>query len=148
MDDTDKQLLNILQSGFPIAPRPFRALAERTGIPESEIMDRVARLKEAGIIRKIGASFDTRKLGHASVLVAARVPEDRLEEVAATISSFPQVTHNYGRDFEYNLWFTVVSDGTAGIDRILQQMRDRTGISELHQLPAERLFKIEVNFEF
>lgn len=148
MDYLDRQLLNIIQVDFPIESRPYRILGERLGISESEALERVRRLFETGIIRKIGPSFDTRRLGHVSTLVAARVPEQRLDEVAHVISSYPQVTHNYGRDSEYNLWFTLVCQDANEMNGILESIKSRTGISEMHMLPAERMFKVKVEFEF
>ena len=148
MDDLDRRLLNIIQTDFPIARRPYRVLSERLGITEVEALDGVRRLTESGVIRKIGPSFNTRKLGHASTLVAARVPAERLDEVAGIVSSFPEVTHNYGRDSEYNLWFTLVCRNAEQIERTLEEIKSSTGISDIHALPAERVFKIRVNFEF
>lgn len=148
MDYLDRQLLNIIQVDFPIASRPYQILGERLGISESEVLERVHRLFETGIIRKIGPSFDTRRLGHVSILVAARVPEERVEEVAHIISSYPQVTHNYGRESEYNLWFTLICRDEGEMNDILESIKSRTGISEMHMLPAERTFKIKVEFEF
>ncbi|MCL6630042.1 MAG: AsnC family transcriptional regulator [Armatimonadetes bacterium] len=148
MDYLDRQLLNIIQVDFPIASRPYQILGERLGISESEVLERVHRLFETGIIRKIGPSFDTRRLGHVSILVAARVPEERVDEVAHIISSYPQVTHNYGRESEYNLWFTLICRDEGEMNDILESIKSRTGISEMHMLPAERTFKIKVEFEF
>lgn len=148
MDDLDRQLLNVIQTDFPIAPHPYQVLARRMDITEEETLARVRSLAESGIIRRIGASFDTRKLGHASALAAARVPTERLEEVANIVSSYPQVTHNYGRDFEYNLWFTLVCRDAEELQRTVEEIKFRTGISDLLTLPAERTFKIKVDFEF
>ena len=148
MDDLDRDLLNTIQTDFPLDPRPYRVLGERLGIPEAEALARVQALAESGVIRRIGPSFDSRKLGHVSTLVAMKVPPDRLDEVAALISSYPQVTHNYGREHEYNLWFTLVCPSRGEIDRIASEISERTGIGDLHLLPAERMFKIRVEFEF
>lgn len=148
VDRTDRQILNIIQSDFPLDPRPYAVLSERLGITEPEILDRVRCLLATGIIRKIGASFDTRRLGHTSILVAAKVPSNRLKEVADIVSSFPEVTHNYGRDAEYNLWFAVVSGNSSALDETLRQIQSATGIPDMHPLPAEKMFKIKVEFEF
>ena len=147
MDDLDRKLLNILQSEFPLAPQPYNCLGERLGISESEALERIRSLAESGIIRKIGPSFNARRLGHASALAAAKVPSGRLEEVANVINSFPQVTHNYSRKHKYNLWFTLICRDAQEIRSIVGEIKARTGIQEIHVLPAERIFKIEVNFE-
>lgn len=147
MDELDKRLLNVIQADFPIAPRPYRVLGERLGISEDEALSRTRALAESGVIRRIGPSFDSRKLGHTSTLVAARVPDDRLREVADIVSSFPQVTHNYGRDHEYNLWFTLICRDDPEIERVVSEIEARTGVSDLRVLPAERMFKVKVRFE-
>jgi siroheme decarboxylase len=148
MDDTDKQLLNIIQTDFPICSRPYAELGRRLTISEDEAFARVRAMVESGVIRRLGAAFDTRKLGHTSTLVAARVPEDRLREVADVVSSYPQVTHNYGRSHEYNLWFTIIARDSAEIERVMAEIEARTGVSDMHILPAERMFKLRVEFEF
>lgn len=148
MDDLDKQILNIIQTDFPLASRPYQIIAERLGTTESEILSRVRQLIESGVIRKIGPVFDSRKLGYESTLVAMKVPENRLLEVANIVNEFPQVTHNYGRRHKYNLWFTLVCQNSSEIDNILSQIRAKTGISDICLLPAERMFKIDVNFRF
>lgn len=148
LDDIDRELLNIIQADFPICRSPYDVLGERVGITGDEVLQRMNVLSDAGIIRRIGASFDSRRLGHASILVAARVPADRLNEVAAIVSSFPEVTHNYGRDFEYNLWFTLVCNEVDQINTVIDNIRCKTGITDIHSLPAEKMFKIKVDFKF
>jgi len=148
MDALDRELLNIIQTDFPLDPTPYRTLGERLGIPESETLARVRGLVESGVIRRIGPSFDARRLGYVSTLVAMKVPSQRLDEVAELVGSYREVTHNYGRDHEYNLWFTLVCPGQAEIERIAGEIKSRTGITDLHLLPAERMFKIRVDFEF
>lgn len=148
MDEIDRKLLNSIQSDFPIDPLPYRVLGERLGITETEVLSRVHALIDTEIIRKIGASFDTRKLEHESALVAAKVPTERLDEVAAAVSSFPEVTHNYGRGAEYNLWFAIVCSDSSMIGDVVDRIRLKTGVSDMHILPAEKMFKIKVQFEF
>lgn len=146
MDDLDKRILNIAQTGFPLSPRPYAAIAERLGISEQDAYERVVRMSDVGFIRKIGPTFDTRRLGHTSTLVAMKVPPDRLADVAGVVSAFHEVTHNYGRRSEYNLWFTVVATNGERLAAVLRQIEERTGISQWYPLPAERVYKIAVNF--
>lgn len=148
MDSIDCRILNIIQSDFPLNGRPYAVIAKRLHLTEDEILDRIRNLTESGIIRKIGASFDTKRLGHTSVLVASKVPSDRLEAVAGIVSSFDEVTHNYGRDGEYNLWFAVICGSPSALNETLSQIKAATGISDMHPLPAEKMFKIKVEFEF
>ncbi|OFX13108.1 MAG: hypothetical protein A2Z18_05880 [Armatimonadetes bacterium RBG_16_58_9] len=148
LDETDRHLLNIIQTGFPIDARPYDVLGQRLGITGDEALRRVRKLSDSGIIRKIGPSFDTARLGHVSTLVAAKVPPDRLEEVAVVVSAFREVTHNYGRDFEYNLWFTLICESQERVDELIDCIKSTTGVYDIHVLSAERIFKIKVDFEF
>jgi siroheme decarboxylase len=148
LDEIDRRLLNVIQTDFPINARPYDVLGQRLGITGDEALKRVQALSDAGMIRRIGPSFDTRRLGHVSTLVAVKAPPERLKEVAAVVSSFPEVTHNYGRDFDYNLWFTLVCERPDQIDAIIDRMRSKTGISDMRALPSVRTFKIKVDFQF
>ncbi|MDP2728568.1 MAG: Lrp/AsnC family transcriptional regulator [Dehalococcoidia bacterium] len=107
LDDIDRRLLNLLQSGFPLTAKPFAALGESLGISEAETLERVQRLKAEKVIRQISAIFDSRALGYQTTLAAFRVPEDRLEEVAASVNEYPGVSHNYARNHRFNIWFTL-----------------------------------------
>lgn len=146
MDEIDRKLLNIIQSDFPIAQQPYEILGNRLGISAQEALARVRALAESGIVRRIGPSFDSQRLGHVSTLVAAKVPTDRLDEVAALVSTYPQVTHNYGRDCEYNLWFTLICENQEQLEQILQEIRRKASIEDMACLPAKRVFKIQVDF--
>ena len=107
MDEIDKKILNILQKEFPLEERPFYAIAEKCGISEEEALSRIQKMKDEGIIRRIGAVFDGAKLGRVSTLCAARVPQDKLEKFVNAVNVSKGVTHNYLRDNEYNVWFTL-----------------------------------------
>jgi DNA-binding Lrp family transcriptional regulator len=148
MDSIDKRLLNIIQDDFPLCEQPFKALGEMLGITGEEAVRRTKALAEAGIIRKISPSFDSKKLGYVSTLAAAKVPAEKLEETVEVINSYPEVTHNYGRDFDYNLWFTIICESGERLESIIEEIKAKTGISDIHSLPAERTFKIKVGFEF
>lgn len=147
MDTLDRRLLNILQSDFPISHRPYRDVADRLGVSETEVLGRLRDLSESGVIRRVGPVFDTRRLGHVSLLVAAAVPPERLDEVARIVSAFPQVTHNYGRDHELNLWFALVCRDPAEADKVMEEIKAATGVALFHILPAEQMFKIRVKFD-
>jgi DNA-binding Lrp family transcriptional regulator len=147
LDEIDKQLHNLMQHDFPLVSQPYVMLGEQVGITEQEALKRVQRLMDSNLIRKIGPSFNTQKLGHASALVAAKIPPDRLDEVAEIVSSFSEVTHNYGRDFEYNLWFTVIACDSEAVVAVVDEIKEITGILEMYLLPARQIFKINVKFE-
>jgi len=146
MDSIDKQILRLLQDDFPLLPRPFEAVAERLGLTEAEVLDRVGKLKSAGAIRRIGATFNPRALGFVSTLCAARVPAEQLASFTAAVNASPFVTHNYRRDHEYNVWFTVIAPSAAARDEFLGKLKERTGVMDILDLPAVRTFKIDARF--
>jgi len=147
MDDTDKKLLNLIQQDFPITAAPFAEVADRLGIGEAEVRERVGRLKEEGIIRRIGAVFDLRKLGFTSTLCAARVPEEKVYAFAAAVNDCPGVTHNYRREHDYNIWFTLIAPGEEELAAALAEIKKETGIDDILSLRAVRTFKINARFE-
>lgn len=147
MDDIDRELLNVLQRDFPVTETPYADVGECIGIGEDEVLARIESLKSEGLIRRIGASFNPRKLGYTSTLAAARVPREKIDSAAEFINKYPQVTHNYERDDEFNLWFTVIARGEDEIERILDEIRSGSGAEEVIGLPATDIFKIDVKFD-
>jgi DNA-binding Lrp family transcriptional regulator len=148
MDIIDKKLLNLMQNEIPIDKRPFKIIGEKLALTESEVLERVNRLISDGIIRRIGGIFNSRKIGYTSILCAAKVPEDKIEEVAAYINKYEEVTHNYIREDEYNMWFTVITHSAESLNIILQEIKNKTNLREIISLPAVRLFKVKVAFNF
>jgi len=148
LDPKDRLILNAIQRDFPITHRPFLALARKLKIKEREILERVKRLKEAGIIRRIGASFSARSVGFSSTQCAAKVPEDKVKDFVAVVNSYPGVTHNYERGGQYNIWFTLIAPSPKKIEKILAQISAQTGVKEILNLPAHKTFKIAVDFNF
>lgn len=148
LDRRDRLILNEIQRNFPITHRPFLALARRLKIREKEIVERVQRLKEVGIIRRIGASFSARAVGFTSTLCAARVPGEKIERFVSVVNTYPGVTHNYEREGEYNIWFTLIAPSRKKIDQILAEISRKTGVKEILNLPALKTFKIAVDFNF
>ena len=147
MDDIDKQILNLIQNDFPLEAEPFKRIGREMGISEDEALSRVKELKERGIIRRIGALFDSAKFGFSSTLCAARVPEGRIEQFVSIVNSYPGVTHNYHRDHEYNIWFTLIAPTAEAIDRALGEISERTGIDDILNMPARRKFKVKATFD-
>ena len=147
MDIIDKKILNIIQRNFPIIAEPFKAVAEKIGISEAETLERIGRMKQDGIIRRIGAVFDSRKLGFVSALCAARVPEEKLKDFVKAVNSYPGVTHNYKRNNEYNVWFTFIVPDEETLKQCLAEIKDRTGISDILDMRAVRTYKIDASFD-
>jgi siroheme decarboxylase len=147
MDEIDKKLLNILQKEFPLEEQPFLIVARRCGISEEEALERIQKMKAEGIIRRIGAIFDGAKLGRVSTLCAARVPEDKIDVFVQTVNANKNVTHNYRRDSEYNIWFTVSAATAKELESFLANVKKKTGINDIWDMRTIRTFKINASFE-
>ncbi len=145
LDKIDKEILNIIQAGFPLCPRPYLQIASSLNITEYDAFSRVKNLRDNKIIRRLGANFDSSKLGFHSTLCAAKVPEYKKTEFIMVVNSYKNVTHNYLRKNAYNVWFTVIAESREKIAEILFDITEKTGIRILN-LPASKLFKIKVDF--
>jgi DNA-binding Lrp family transcriptional regulator len=147
LEDLDRELLNAVQWDFPLDPRPFAVLAERLGIPQDEVMTRLARVKELGVLRQLSAIFDTRALGYSSSLVAAKVDADRVDEAAAVISRHPGVSHNYKRNHPYNLWYTIAVPPGDDLQAHVDVLHRESGAHVTRVLPTLKLYKIGVKLD-
>ncbi len=147
LDDIDRAILNRIQSDFPIASRPYRIIAEILGLTEEDVIKRVLRLKDAGIIRRIGGNFTPDKLGFVSTLCAAAVPEDKISRFTEVVNRYPGVTHNYRRDNAVNIWFTFIAPTMDEIKANLKQIAEETGVTKILNLPATKVFKIRAEFK-
>lgn len=148
LDSIERLILNRIQTDFPLEARPYQVLGQRLGLSEQDVLDRVRGLKERGLIRRIGGNFSSRHLGYASTLCAARVPEKDLDKFIDHVNQYDGVTHNYRRDHDLNVWFTFIAPSMADIEKSLAEIARATGIHEIYNLPAERTFKIRVDFKF
>jgi DNA-binding Lrp family transcriptional regulator len=149
LDEVDRKLLNLMQGSFPIAPRPYRHVAGLGDLEETEVMRRVQRLLEKRIIRQVTPIFDTRALGYSSMLVAAKVDAENPHRAAKVINEHPGVSHNYLRNHEFNLWFTIATepDSKLGLEGTLEMLAREAGAESVRQLPTLRLFKIRMDLE-
>ena len=147
MDRIDREILNEIQSHFPLRSRPYREVSERLDLAEKEVILRVDRMARGGIIRRIGANFNSRQLGFTSTLCAARVPVEKISEFVETVNHYPGVTHNYEREGDFNIWFTFIAGSQEIIESALKEIKKTTGVEELISLPAVNIFKIRVDFE-
>jgi DNA-binding Lrp family transcriptional regulator len=149
LEDEDKRLLNLMQGSFPIEPRPYQRVAELAGVQENEVLARVQHLLDERIIRQVTPIFDTRALGYSSMLVAAKVDPESPHRAAAVINAHPGVSHNYLRNHEFNLWFTIATepDSPLGLDGTLQALAAEAGAESVRQLPTLKLFKIRMDLE-
>lgn len=146
MDDLDKRILDVLQQGLEICERPYQAVADAAGVSERDVIERIQKLKEDGIIRRVSAFFDPRGIGYKSTLCAVKIPEDKIETAVAIINSFDEVTHNYLRDNElFNVWFTVIAIGDEGIEEVVSDIQAKLGLA-ISNFSSVDFYKIKVNF--
>lgn len=146
LDEIDKKILNTIQLDFPLVHRPFLQLGDRLGLKEDEVIERIKRLHAESAIRRIGPIINTKKTGGVSTLVALKAPPEKIDEVAQIINGYDEVSHNYLRPAEYNIWFTLSTESEKRMQEILKEIGERTGC-EVMNLPTKRLFKIGVKFE-
>jgi DNA-binding Lrp family transcriptional regulator len=149
LDELDKRLLNLMQGAFPIAPRPYQHVATQAGISEQQTLQRVQELLDERIVRQVTPIFDTRALGYSSMLVAAKVDPDHPWRAANVINEHPGVSHNYLRNHEFNIWFTIATepDSPLGLNDTLEVMAREAGAESIRQLPTLKLFKIRMDLE-
>ena len=154
MDDRDRRILTVIQENFPLTPDPWVQVAEEVSIlpgavppTADEVRDRVARMRADGVIRRIGAILDARSLGIVTILVAAKVPEDRIDEFAGIVNENPRVTHNYQRPGPYTVWFTLWGESRDEIEKTVKNIGRRTGIDEISLFPAVKTYKIRAVFD-
>jgi len=151
LDNWDKELLQYLQDEFPVAKNPWAAIGEKLGITEEEVLSRSQRLSSEGVIRKLRTILDAQKLAScSSTLMAMRVPAEKMEEVVSVVNEYMSVTHNYQREHDYNLWFTVTTCGGKNLGSTVEEIKGRTGIpdSDVLDLATTRVFKVDVRFKF
>jgi siroheme decarboxylase len=149
LDEVDRRLLNLMQGRFPIAQRPYAQVAEAAGLSEEETMERVRHLLDERIIRQVTPIFDTRALGYSSMLVAAKVDPENPWRAANIINAHPGVSHNYLRNHEFNIWFTIATepDSPLGLEGTLEVLGRIAGAESIRQLPTLKLFKIRMDLE-
>ena len=144
MDEIDKKLLNLLQNEIPIDKRPFQLLGDKLYITEEEVLRRINKLKKEGLIRRVGGIFDSRKLGYTSTLCAAKVPSHKVDKVTEIINNYAEITHNYIREDEYNMWFTVITFSKENLYKILEEIKINTNLQDIISLPSAQYFKVRV----
>ena len=147
LDATDKAILNRVQSEFPIARQPYKTIADELDLTEDDVLRRLADLKDRGVIRRIGGNFVPEKVGFVSTLCAAKVPADKIDLFAETVNAYPGVTHNYMRENDFNIWFTFIAPSREAIEKNLADIAEKTGVTDILNLPATRVFKIKAHFD-
>ncbi len=146
LSELERRLLDEVQEDLPLTERPYLEVAKRLGITEDEVIDALKKLKALRVLRYVGPSFDSRRLGYVTTLAAVEVPMELAEEVAKKIAERPEVTHCYIRDHRLSVWFTVVAEGKERLGEVLSEIEREVGF-EVKNFPAKRLFKLKATFE-
>jgi siroheme decarboxylase len=149
LDEFDKRLLNQMQGSFPIVERPYAAVAQELGVGEDVVLTRVQELIDERIIRQVTPIFDTRAFGYGSMLVAAKIDPEHPWRAAKIVNSHPGVSHNYLRNHEFNMWFTIAVEESSklGLQGTLDVLQELTGAESIRQLPTLKLFKIRMDLD-
>lgn len=146
LDQHDKRILDIIQGSFPLVSRPYAEIGQQLGLTEAEVLAKVRALRQNKIIRRLGANFQSAKLGFRSTLCASKVPPEKMDDFVKEVNSHVGVTHNYLRRHDYNIWFTCIGPSWDSVCQTLAGIEERTGIKVLN-LPATEIYKIKVNFK-
>lgn len=148
MDELDCRILEALQNDFPLSPRPYEAISDKLKIPCEQLLARLQSLLAKGLIRRIGASLDSRKLGFCSTLAAISVEDSIVEQASEIIEKFPEVTHSYLRSDRFNIWFTIIAPDNERLEDIIKEIQSALSLesSQILNLPVKRLFKLNACF--
>lgn len=146
IDDADRAIINALQGGFPVSERPFADAARPLGLSEADLIARIGRMREAGVLSRFGPMYNADRFGGHNTLVAMAVPEERFDEVAAIVNSFPEVAHNYARRHRLNMWFVVAAESRARVDEVLTEVQVRTRLP-VYDMPKVREFHVGLRLE-
>jgi len=147
LDEKDQLLLNVIQDEVPLVDRPYKALGEKIGLSEDEVVSRVGSLKERKVLRQVSTIFDTRSLGYHSSLVACKSPPGKADEVAEILNKHPGISHNYARKHDFNLWFTIAVPGNSSLQEHIDVLQKQSGALSIRLMPTLRLFKIGMKLD-
>lgn len=142
----DRDILDLLQEDFPLSCTPYKDMAEKLSISERELLQRIDKMKNNGLIRRIGGIINSSSFGFYSTLCACKVPEEKIEQVAEVINARPGVSHNYLRDHEYNIWFTLTASSKEKVLDEINSLEEQCGV-DIINLPAKKVYKIKVFFD-
>ncbi len=146
MDEIDKTIINELQNGFPVCESPYQRAAEQLGISENELIDRLQKLLDDGILSRFGPMYHAEVMGGALTLAAIKVPEKKFDETADIVNSFPEVAHNYQRTHDLNMWFVIATDTPTAIQNVIQSIEKQTGL-HVYNMPKNQEYFVQLKLE-
>ena len=142
----DRIIINQLQGGFPLCENPWDELSEQLDIPADELIQRIERLQESGILSRFGPIYNAQKMGGGLSLAAIKVPEERYDEVTEIVNSFDEVAHNYARDHELNMWFVLATELPEQIESVITDIERQTGL-KVYNMPKQEEYFLELKFK-
>ena len=146
MDELDRRIINQLQGGFPVSERPYRDAAEKLGTTESDLITRISNMLDDGLLTRFGPLFHAERMGGALSLCALKVPDDRFDEVAETVNSFPEVAHNYQREHAMNMWFVLATETSEQLDKAIHRIEECTGLN-VYNCPKQAEYYVGLNLQ-
>ena len=145
MDAVDRAIINTLQKGFPIVDQPYAAAAKDLGISAEELIQRLQKLLDQGVLSRFGPLYHAERLGGALTLAAMSIPECDFEQVAEQVNAFPQVAHNYARDHRLNMWFVLATETLEEIESVIRAIEQTTG-HPVYNMPKQEEFFVGLHF--
>lgn len=146
MDETDKQIINALQGGFPICDTPYRQVAAQLGLTEQDLIARLKALLDNGALTRFGPLYNAEQMGGALTLAAIKAPTERFDEIAEIINAFPEVAHNYARSHELNMWFVIATETPGQIQQTISAIEQQTGLS-VYNMPKNKEYFINLKLK-
>ncbi len=146
LDDTDRAIINALQRGFPIAENPYAEAASQFGLSEDQLIERLQRLLDDGVLSRFGPMYHAERLGGELTLAAMKVPQARFDAVAEQVNAHDEVAHNYARDDDFNMWFVVATDTPGRIAEVIGEIEAETGLA-VHDMPKTDEYFVGLHFE-
>lgn len=146
MDESDRNIINQLQGGFPVSERPFAQAAQGLGMTETELISRITAMLDNGLLSRFGPMYHAERMGGALTLCAMQVPQDRFEQIAEQVNAFPEVAHNYARDHQLNMWFVLATETPVRLDAVIEEIEQRTGLG-VYNMPKIEEFFIGLRFD-
>ena len=146
MDEVDRAIVNALQEGFPVSERPFAQAAAGLGLEEDDLIARLRKLREEGVLSRFGPLYHAERLGGGLTLAAMQVPPEDFQRVAELVNAFPEVAHNYERDHVFNMWFVLATERPEDIARVLAEIERQTGYP-VHNMPREREYFVGLKLD-
>lgn len=147
MDKLEKDLLNLVQNDFPLSVRPFVVIGKKLGISEDQCIEMLKRLYDSGILRAVRAVINWNSIGYSTMLIGMKVQPQNVTDIVAELQHIDEITHNYSREGELNLWFTLIYSSVNQKDILLERLRKMQGVMDIKEFPAEKVYKIGLKLD-